>query len=84
MPNTCPYNIGDIVVFDSPQRQEIYIAQIDERHIKYWGTKLIPEISNATIQQKRMWYESGEKEIIIKKYGDRPRGMSATLRLDDL
>jgi hypothetical protein len=80
---TRPYSLGDIVVFDSSHRQEKYIGQIEEIHIKHWGTKLIPSVSDATIEQKKLWYESGEKEVIIERYGKGPMFMGVSFGIGD-
>lgn len=62
----CPFQVGEIVVFESTMRMERYIARLQPMHIVYWGAGFIPKITKATTEQKQMWYENGEEEMILE------------------
>lgn len=61
----CPFELGEIAVFESSMRNETYISRIMQVHIDYWGNGGIPNITKATTEQKKMWWENGEYELII-------------------
>lgn len=61
----CPFVLGEIAVFESWMRFEKYISTIQQVHIDYWGSGIIPIITKATLEQKKLWYENGKYEIVI-------------------
>lgn len=63
--STCPFEVGEIVVFESWIRFEIYICIVMQIHIDYWGNGGMPTMTKATLQQKQQWYENGEYEMVI-------------------
>jgi len=63
----CPFELGEIAVFESAMRFEKFISRIREIHIEYWGFGGMPQITKATDEQKRLWYENGEFELILEK-----------------
>lgn len=63
--NECPFEVGEIVVFESSFRFETYIAQVQSIHLEYWGCGWLPQITKATPEQKQAWYENGKYELVI-------------------
>ncbi len=61
----CPFELGEIVIFKSYFRFEYYIARIQQIHIDYWGSGMIPTIRKATPYQKQLFYESGKHEVVL-------------------
>lgn len=59
----CIFTVGEIAVFESWLRREIYIGRVMQVHIDYPG--IGPQLLKATTEQKKVWYESGEHELII-------------------
>ncbi len=65
--NRCPFEIGEIAVFESWFRFEKYISQVTQIHIDYYGQGWMPTITKATAEQKKLWYENGKYEIVIEE-----------------
>ncbi len=63
--SACPFEVGEIVIFESWFRFEIYIGRVMQIHIDYWGNCGMPTMTKATLQQKQQWYENGEYEMVI-------------------
>lgn len=63
--SACPFEVGEIVVFESWFRFEIYISRVMQIHIDYWGNGAMPTMTKATLHQKKQWYENGEYEMVI-------------------
>jgi hypothetical protein len=63
--SACPFEIGEIVVFESWFRFEIYISRVMQIHIDYWGNGCAPTMTKATLEQKQQWYDNGEYEMVI-------------------
>lgn len=68
MSNLCPFEVGEIAVFRSHFRFETYISRVTWIHVEYWGTSMVPEMIKATPEQKRLWFENGEDELIIEDF----------------
>lgn len=65
--SACPFELGEIAVFESWFRFEKYISRVMQIHIDYYGQGGIPIITKATLEQKQLWYENGEYEIVIEQ-----------------
>ena len=65
--SACPFILGEIAVFESWFRFEIYISRVIQIHIDYWGQGGIPKITKATLEQKKQWWDSGEYEVVIEE-----------------
>jgi hypothetical protein len=61
----CPFEVGEIVVFESWLRCELYISRVMQIHIDYWGNGCMPTMTKATLEQKQQWYENGQYEMVI-------------------
>ena len=59
-----PYELGEIVVIESYYRSETFISQISQIHIDY--PSLNPPMRKATIDEKQLWYENDQCELILK------------------
>jgi hypothetical protein len=65
--SACPFEVGEIAVFESWFRFEKYISRVHPIHIEYWGHwGICPFIYKATIEQKKQWWNSGEYEVMIE------------------
>lgn len=68
MENTkCPFELGEIVVFESSIRFETYISRIRQFHIDYYDSGAIPTITKATLEQKEAWFNCGKYELILEE-----------------
>lgn len=66
MSNLCPFEVGEIAVFRSHFRFETFISRVTPLQIEFWGKAMAPEMIKATPEQKRLWFENGEYELIIE------------------
>jgi hypothetical protein len=62
---TTEFKLGEIVVFESGFRFQTFISQIREIHLEY--PYLCP-YRKATPEEKKLWYESGEREVVIEEW----------------
>jgi hypothetical protein len=69
----CPFKIGEVAVFKSWFRFEVYITKVLPIHIEYWGEGWLPEIKKATIEQKQMWYDNDNYELVIEELYSFPK-----------
>ena len=66
MNNLCPFTLGEIAVFESWLRREIYISRVMQVHIDNYGSGAIPKIRKATDEEKRHWCLNGAHELVIE------------------
>lgn len=64
MSKYCDFKVGEIAVFDSCVRNEIFISKIMQIHIDYSGLSSI-KIRKATSEEKKMWYDNNAYELIL-------------------
>lgn len=64
---SCPFKLGEIAVFESWFRREVYISRIMQVHIDYYLDAGIPTIRKATKEEKKMWYENENHELVIEE-----------------
>ena len=67
--DVCPFKLNEIAVFESYFRFEIYISRIMQVHIDYFGNGAIPKIRKASLEEKKLWYDCGDYELVIGKTG---------------
>ena len=63
----CPFEVGEIAVFTSYMRFEKYISRVMQVHLDYWGSGMIPEISKATNEEKKAWFDNDNYELVIEE-----------------
>lgn len=61
----CPFKVGELAVFESYMRYEVYISRVLQVHIDDYGSGMIPNIIKATLEQKKQWYDNEEYELVI-------------------
>lgn len=68
--NVCPFKEGEIAVFESWMRFEVYISRVMSIHIESWERGFCwngPMITKATPEQKKLWYENDNYELVIEE-----------------
>lgn len=63
---TASFEEGEIAVFESVFRREIYITRVQSFHLEENGYAE-PKIIKATQEQKALWYNSNQFEVVIEE-----------------
>jgi len=66
--NPCPFKLGDIVAVNGFFESSRKIQRIDDFYIRHWYDWWDGLITDATMEEKRLWFESEKESIYISEH----------------